>query len=99
GHAGNNEAIHKHKLWQRNYVSGRLLTFRSPSAEGSGRPQSQQPNMVKSFATLAVVALLGAAVVALPGLAPAVQANEAAALAKGDRLALRARRYCTTHVS
>ena len=46
--------------------------------------------MVKSFATLAVVALLGAAVIALPGFAPKVQANEAPALAKGDRLAVRA---------
>jgi hypothetical protein len=43
--------------------------------------------MVKSFATLVLVALLGAAVIALPGFAPPVQANEAV-LAKGDRLAL-----------
>ena len=46
--------------------------------------------MIKSFATLAVVALLGAAVIALPGFAPTVQANEAPVLAKGDRLAVRA---------
>jgi hypothetical protein len=46
--------------------------------------------MFKSFATLVLVALLGAAVIALPGFAPTVQANEAAVLAKGDRLAIRA---------
>ncbi|HYW64263.1 MAG TPA: hypothetical protein VE865_13800 [Bradyrhizobium sp.] len=46
--------------------------------------------MVKSFATLLLIALLGAAVIALPGFAPTVQANEAPTLAKGDRLALRA---------
>ena len=54
--------------------------------------------MLKSFATLAIVALLGAAVIALPGFAPTVQANEAAVLAKGDRLAVRAPAACTTQV-
>lgn len=55
--------------------------------------------MIKSFATLAVVAILGAAVIALPGFAPTVQANEAAALAKGDRLAVRSPTpSCSTEV-
>jgi hypothetical protein len=54
--------------------------------------------MLKSLATLAVVALLGAAVIALPGFAPVVQANEAAVLAKGDRLAVRAPASCNTQV-
>ena len=54
--------------------------------------------MFKSFATLAIVALLGAAVIALPGFAPTVQANEAAVLAKGDRLAVRAPAACNTQV-
>jgi hypothetical protein len=55
--------------------------------------------MIKSFATLAAVALLGAAVIALPGFAPTVQANEAAVLAKGDRLAVRAPpKSCGTQV-
>jgi hypothetical protein len=69
-----------------------------PERRGVETTQSQQPNMVKSFVTLAVVALLGAAVIALPGLAPAVQANEAAVLAKGDRLAVRAPSSCSTQV-
>ena len=54
--------------------------------------------MLRSFATLAVVALLGAAVIALPGFAPTVQANEAAVPAKGDRLAVRAPSSCATQV-
>ena len=55
--------------------------------------------MVKSFATLVLLALLGAAVIALPGFAPTVQANEAAALAKSDRLAVRApASSCATQV-
>jgi hypothetical protein len=54
--------------------------------------------MIKSFATLTVVALLGAAVIALPGFAPTVQAKEAAVLAKGDRLTVRAGSSCNTQV-
>jgi hypothetical protein len=44
--------------------------------------------MFKSFSALAVVLLLGSAVIALPVFAPKVEANELAALAKGDRLQL-----------
>jgi hypothetical protein len=55
--------------------------------------------MIKSIATLAGVVLLGAAVIALPGFAPTVQANETAVLAKGDRLTVRAPvSSCTTEV-
>jgi hypothetical protein len=46
--------------------------------------------MLKSFSALAVVALLGASVIALPALAPKVEAGEAAVLAKEDRLQVRA---------
>ena len=46
--------------------------------------------MFKSFSALLVVTLLGASVIALPALAPKVEAGEAAALAKEDRLQLRA---------
>jgi hypothetical protein len=46
--------------------------------------------MVKSFAALMIFALLGASVIALPGFAPKVEASEAAVLAKGDRLEVRA---------
>ena len=42
--------------------------------------------MIKSLSAFAVLAILTTAVVALPGFAPMVQANEQAALAKGDRL-------------
>ncbi len=45
--------------------------------------------MLKSFAAFGIFALLGAAVIALPGFAPKVEASEVAALAKGDRLAIR----------
>ena len=45
--------------------------------------------MIKSFAAFGILALLGAAVIALPGFAPKVEASEVAALAKGDRLAIR----------
>jgi hypothetical protein len=55
--------------------------------------------MVKSLSALAIFALLGAAVVALPGFAPEVEAGEAAALAKADRLEVRAAASnCSTQV-
>jgi len=44
--------------------------------------------MVRSFAALAIFTLLGAAVIALPGFAPKVEASESAVLAKADRLAV-----------
>jgi len=46
--------------------------------------------MFKSCSALAIFALLGTSVVALPALAPKVEASEAAVLAKADRLAVRA---------
>jgi hypothetical protein len=42
--------------------------------------------MMKSLSALAIFALLGALVVALPGFAPDVKASETTALAKADRL-------------
>ena len=42
--------------------------------------------MIKSFAAFGIFAFLGAAVIALPGFAPKVEAREVAVLAKGDRL-------------
>jgi hypothetical protein len=45
--------------------------------------------MVRSLAALAIFALLGASVIALPGFAPKVEASEAAVLAKADRLVVR----------
>jgi hypothetical protein len=46
--------------------------------------------MVKSLSALAIVLLLGASVIALPGFAPKVQTDDVAVLAKGDRLEVRA---------
>ena len=45
--------------------------------------------MIKSLTALAIFAILGASVIALPGFAPQVEASETAALAKADRLELR----------
>jgi hypothetical protein len=42
--------------------------------------------MIKSISALALLALLGASVIALPALAPQANASETVALAKGDRL-------------
>ena len=42
--------------------------------------------MIKSLSALAIFALLGASVIALPGFAPEVKASESVAFAKADRL-------------
>jgi hypothetical protein len=76
-----------------------LLGTESPSAAGSAISRSQQPQMIKSLTALAIFALLGAAVVALPGFAPQVEARESIGLAKGDRLAIRpVARNCSQQV-
>jgi hypothetical protein len=55
--------------------------------------------MIKSLAALAIFALLGASVVALPGFAPRVEARETMALAKADRLDVRpVARNCSQQV-
>jgi hypothetical protein len=55
--------------------------------------------MIKSLTALAIFALLGASVVALPGFAPQVEAKEAVALAKADRLDIRSvARNCSQQV-
>src|ERR1700739_1779550 len=51
-------------------------------------PQSAV-QMIKSLAAFAIFAVLAASVIALPGFAPKVEAGEAVALAKGDRLEVR----------
>jgi hypothetical protein len=45
--------------------------------------------MIKALAAFAVVAVSAASVVALPSFAPKAEANEALALVKSDRLAVR----------
>ena len=46
--------------------------------------------MIKSFAaTFAILAVLGASMIALPSFAPKADASEGLALAKSDRLAVR----------
>jgi hypothetical protein len=42
--------------------------------------------MIKSLTSLAILGLLGAAVIGVPGFAPQSAASESAALPKGDRL-------------
>jgi len=42
--------------------------------------------MIKSFAALAIFAVLGALIITLPGFAPSVKADEAVAMTKADRL-------------
>jgi hypothetical protein len=55
--------------------------------------------MIKSLAAFAVFAALGASVMALPWFAPVVQASEAAALPRADRLEIRAvSRNCSKQV-
>jgi hypothetical protein len=55
--------------------------------------------MIKSLAALAIFALLGASVMALPGFAPRVEARGTAVLAKADRLDVRpAASNCTQQV-
>jgi hypothetical protein len=55
--------------------------------------------MIKSFAAFAILSLLGASVMALPSFAPMVQASEAAALPRADRLEIRAvSRNCSKQV-
>jgi len=55
--------------------------------------------MIKSLYDLAILALLGASVIVLPGFAPRVEARETIALAKADRLDVRqAAANCTRQV-
>ena len=55
--------------------------------------------MIKSLTALAIFALLGASVMALPGFAPRVEARETMALAKADRLDVRpAARNCSQQI-
>ncbi len=55
--------------------------------------------MINSLTALAIFGLLGAAVVALPGFAPQLQAKEAVALAKADRLPMQsADRNCSRQI-
>ena len=54
--------------------------------------------MIKSISALAIFSLLGAAVIALPGFAPAVTAGEVVVLAKADRLAGRVVGNCAGQI-
>jgi hypothetical protein len=55
--------------------------------------------MIKSVAGLAILAFLGAAVIALPAFAPQAKASETAALPKADRLEIRpVARHCSQQV-
>ncbi len=55
--------------------------------------------MIKSLSALSVFLLLGVAVIAVPAFAPKAAAGEVTALAKGDRLEVRAAAAnCSTQV-
>ena len=54
--------------------------------------------MIKSISALAIFSLLGAAVIALPGFAPAVKADEVVALAKADRLVSHVAGNCVNQI-
>ena len=55
--------------------------------------------MIKSLAALAILAFLGAAVVALPAFAPQAKASETVVLAKGDQPEIRpVARNCSQQV-
>jgi hypothetical protein len=55
--------------------------------------------MIRSFTAFAIFSLLGAAVMALPGVAPASVASEIPALRRADRLAIhQTTPNCTTQV-
>lgn len=71
---------------------------RSPSAAGLAARHSQKSQMIKSISALAIFSLLGAAVIALPGFAPAVKADEVVALAKADRLASPVAANCANQI-
>src|SRR4029077_17003225 len=88
----------KYKLWRRNFLSQRLLMAWSPGERGCSTHR-QQPSMIKSFAAFAFLSLLGASWMALPSFAPMVQASEAVALPRADRLEIRAvSRNCSKQV-
>ena len=55
--------------------------------------------MVRLVSAMAMFSLLGALVIALPGFTPAVQSSEVVAMAKGDRLEVRAAASdCSTQI-
>jgi hypothetical protein len=60
-----------------------------PHAQRDRDVQGQQPKMIKSFSALAIMSLLGFAVLALPVFAPQVRASEPAVMMKADRRAVR----------
>ena len=54
--------------------------------------------MIKSISAMAIFSLLGAAVIAVPGFAPAVKADEVVVLAKADRLATHVAANCASQI-
>jgi hypothetical protein len=70
-----------------------------PESGGTEDPKSQQPKMFRLLSATAMFSLLGALVIALPGFAPEVQSSEVVAMAKGDRLEVRAAvSNCSTQI-
>ena len=71
--------------------SRKLALATSPSNETTGREGPRQGTvMIKAFSAIAAAAFIAAALTVLPGFAPQVEASVPQALAKGDRLEVRA---------
>jgi len=69
----------------------KLALATSPSNETTGREGPRQGTvMIKAFSAIAAAAFIAAALTVLPGFAPQVEASVPQALAKGDRLEVRA---------
>jgi hypothetical protein len=64
-------------MW--NYLALSLLVMGTPETGGVETTKVSTPHMFNSFSALAAVVLLGGLVIALPVLAPKVEASEAAA--------------------
>jgi hypothetical protein len=76
-----------------------VVINRSPSVAGSTTPLQSAAQMIKSLSALAIFALLGASVVALPAWAPQAKAGETVAMAKADRLPVHViARKCSSQV-
>ena len=69
----------------------KLALATSPSNETTGREGPRQGTvMIKAISAIAAAAFIAAALTVLPGFAPQVEASVPQALAKGDRLEVRA---------
>jgi hypothetical protein len=74
-----------------------VLTI-NPATKRAAKAHDRGPSMIKAFSAVAAAALVAAALTILPGFAPQVEASVPQALAKADRLDVRAiGRDCSQH--